>query len=58
MLIEIFDRWISRRKISLLKSELTHTQDQNTQHVLEEELVAEERALEKTYQHKQPLRSD
>lgn len=55
MLIEIFDRWISRRKIDLLKSELAHAQDENTKHVLEEELTAEEKALKKTYEHKQPL---
>ncbi len=47
MLIEIFDRWISRRKIGLLKSELAHTQDEDKKHVLELELVAEEKALEK-----------
>jgi hypothetical protein len=52
VLIDIFDRWISRRKISLLKSELAHTQDENTKHVLEEELTAEERTLKSTYGNK------
>ncbi len=52
MLIEIFDRWISRRKIGLLKSELGHAQDEDTKHILEQELVAEEKALEKTYEGK------
>lgn len=54
MLIEIFDRWISRRKIGLLKSELAHTQDESAKHVLEEELAAEQKTLEKTYEGKQP----
>lgn len=53
MLIDIFDRWLSRQKIGLLKSELAHTQDENTKHVLEEELASEEKTLRKTYEHKQ-----
>lgn len=45
MLIEIFDRWLSRRKIGLLKNELAHAQDERTKHVLEDELAVEEEAL-------------
>jgi hypothetical protein len=53
VLTEIFDRWISRQKIGLLKSQLAHAQDENAKHVLEEELAAEQKTLEKTYEHKQ-----
>lgn len=56
MLIEIFDRWISRRKINLLKDELAHVQDNNTKHALEKELTAEEKALKNTYELEQHSR--
>ena len=47
MLIEIFDRWLTRRKIALLKDEIAHVQDSAARHALEEELQAEESTLEK-----------
>lgn len=51
MLTEIFDRWIVRQKIGLLKSELAHAKDEGAKHVLEEELAAEQKTLQKTYAH-------
>jgi len=53
LLIEIFDRWIVRQKIGLLKSQLAHAQDETTKHVLEEELAAEQKTLQKTFEHEQ-----
>jgi hypothetical protein len=53
LLTEMFDRWIVRQKIGLLKSELAHAKDENTKHVLEEELAAEQKTLQKTYEHEQ-----
>jgi len=55
MLTEIFDRWLVRQKIELLKSELAHAKDEDAKHVLEEELAAEQKTLQKTYEHAQQI---
>jgi hypothetical protein len=44
--LEIFDRWITGRKINLLKDQIAHAQDEHTKHVLEEALAAEQTAVE------------
>jgi hypothetical protein len=46
--LEIFDRWISGRKINLLKDQIAHAQDEHTKHVLEEALAAEQKAAEQS----------
>lgn len=45
-MLEIFDRWISGRKINLLKDQIAHAHDDRTKHILEEALAAEQRAAE------------
>lgn len=47
-MLEIFDRWISGRKIKLLKDQIAHAQDERTRHALEQELAVEQKALEQT----------
>jgi hypothetical protein len=55
MLINIFDRWLVRQKIELLKSELAHVQDETKRHILEEELAGEQKALQKMFVHEQSM---
>jgi hypothetical protein len=42
---EIFDRWIARQKIAILKGEIAHMKEGATRHALEEELLAEQKTL-------------
>ena len=51
MLTEIFDRWIVRQKIDLLKGQIAHAQNDVTRHELEEKLATEQKALQDTYRH-------
>jgi len=48
--LEIFDRWLIRRKVNFLKRELEHTRDEAHRHAIEETLAAEERTLDKTFE--------
>lgn len=45
-MLEIFDRWISGRKINLLRDQIAHTHDEDAKRVLEEALAVEQRTLE------------
>jgi hypothetical protein len=49
-MLEIFDRWLIRRKINVIKDRLAYAQDDNTRRVLEQELAAERKTLEKIFQ--------
>lgn len=46
-MLEIFDRWLIRRKISYLKGELAHAHDETTRRAISEIIAAEEQSAEK-----------
>lgn len=45
-MLEIFDRWLIRRKINYIKEELANAQNDAGRHGLEQELAAEQVTLE------------
>lgn len=52
LLLEIFDRWLIRRKINYLKGELAHAQDETTRRALLEVIAAEQQSVGKAWERK------
>lgn len=51
-MLEIFDRWLIRRKINYLKGELAHAHDETTRRALSEVIAAEQQSAEKALERK------